>query len=117
MQVRSLSQEDPLQKKMATTPVFLPGKSHGEKSLVGYGPVGCKASDTTEQLNTNTVIVVFNSGTVCGGVHTHKKVRCGPLVAQYFNRSLLYSLGTQNNQYVLLGGLGIGGPGLNGSLY
>ena len=39
------------------------------------------------------------------------------LVAQYFNRSLLYSLGTQNNQYVLLGGLGIGGPGLNGSLY
>ena len=77
MQVRSLSQEDPLQKKMATTPVFLPGKSHGEKSLVGYGPVGCKASDTTEQLNTNTVIVVFNSGTVCGGVHTHKKVGCG----------------------------------------
>ena len=45
MQVRSLSQEDPLEKEMATTPVFLPEKSHGEKSLVGYGPMGCKASD------------------------------------------------------------------------
>ena len=64
MQVRSLSQEDPLEKEMATTPVFLPGKSHGEKSLAGCGPVGCKASDTTEQLNTNTEIVVCNSGTV-----------------------------------------------------
>ena len=27
--VRSISQEDPLEKGMATTPVFLPGKSHG----------------------------------------------------------------------------------------
>jgi len=30
--VRSLSQEDPLQKEKAT-PVFLPGKSHGQRSL------------------------------------------------------------------------------------
>ena len=29
------------------TPVFLPGKSHGQKSLVGYSPWGCKESDTT----------------------------------------------------------------------
>ena len=29
-------------------PVFLPGKSHGQRSLVGYGPWGCKESDTTE---------------------------------------------------------------------
>ena len=33
------------------TPVFLPGKSHGQRSLVGYSPWGCKESDTTEQLN------------------------------------------------------------------
>ena len=31
------------------TPVFLPGKSHGWRSLVGYGPRGHKESDTTEQ--------------------------------------------------------------------
>jgi len=32
------------------TPVFLPGESHGQRSLVGYSPRGCKESDTTEQL-------------------------------------------------------------------
>ena len=30
------------------TPVFLPGESHGQRSLAGYGPVGHKESDTTE---------------------------------------------------------------------
>ena len=33
------------------TPVFLPGKFHGLRSLVGYSPWGCKESDTTEQLH------------------------------------------------------------------
>ena len=30
---------------MTTTPVFLPGKSHGQRSLVGYTPWGSKESD------------------------------------------------------------------------
>ena len=30
------------------TPVFLPGESHGQRSLAGYSPWGCKESDTTE---------------------------------------------------------------------
>ena len=29
-------------------PVFLPGKSHRQRSLVGYSPWGCTESDTTE---------------------------------------------------------------------
>ena len=29
-------------------PVFLPGKSHGQRSLAGYSPWGCKESDPTE---------------------------------------------------------------------
>ena len=33
------------------TPVLLPGKSHGWRSLVGYSPWGCKESDTTELLH------------------------------------------------------------------
>ena len=33
---------------MATTPVFLPGEFHGQKSLAGYSPWGRKESDTTE---------------------------------------------------------------------
>ena len=44
-QVRSLDWENPLEKGMATTPVFLPGKSHGQKSLVGYSPWGHKDLD------------------------------------------------------------------------
>ena len=32
-------------------PVLLPGKSHGQKSLVGCGPWGHEESDTTEQLH------------------------------------------------------------------
>ena len=30
--------EDPLEEKMATPPLFLPGKSHGQRSLGGYSP-------------------------------------------------------------------------------
>ena len=33
------------------TPVLLPGKSHGQRTLVGYSPWGCKDLDTTEQLH------------------------------------------------------------------
>ena len=32
------------------TPVFLPGKYHGQRNLLGYSPWGCKESDRTEQL-------------------------------------------------------------------
>ena len=38
----------PTQKrKWRPTPIFLPGKSHGQRSLAGYSPWGCKESDTT----------------------------------------------------------------------
>ena len=33
------------------TPVLLPGKSHGRRSLVGCSPRGCWESDTTERLH------------------------------------------------------------------
>ena len=33
---------------MATTPVFLPEESHGQRSLAGYSPCGHKGSDATE---------------------------------------------------------------------
>ena len=38
-----LSQEDPLEKEMATYSVFLPGKSRGQRSLVDYSPWGRKS--------------------------------------------------------------------------
>ena len=37
---------------MAASAVFLPGKSHGQRSLAGYRPWGHKESHTTEQLST-----------------------------------------------------------------
>ena len=36
---------------MATIPVFLPGESHGQRSLAGYSPQSRKESDTTEQVH------------------------------------------------------------------
>ena len=33
------------------TPAFLPGKSHGRRSLVGCSPWGLEDSDTTERLH------------------------------------------------------------------
>ena len=36
--VRSLGWEDLLEKGMATTPVFFPGESHGQRNLAGYSP-------------------------------------------------------------------------------
>ena len=50
MWIQSLGQEDPLEKGMQPTPVFLPGKAHGQRSLVGYHPRGHQDLDTTEPL-------------------------------------------------------------------
>ena len=41
----------PWRRQWQHTPVFLPGKFHGLRSLVGYSPWRCKESDTTEQLH------------------------------------------------------------------
>ena len=38
----------PWRRKWQLTPVFLPGKSHGQRSLVGYSPWGLKESDKTK---------------------------------------------------------------------
>ena len=58
MQGRSLGWEDPWRKKWQPTAVFFPGKSHGQRSLAGYSPWGCKESDTTQQLNSNNILTV-----------------------------------------------------------
>ena len=47
--VPSLGREDPWRRKWQPTPIFLPGESHGWRSLVGYSPRGHKESDTTER--------------------------------------------------------------------
>ena len=42
-------QEDPRRRGWQPTPVFLPGESPGQRSLVGYSPWDCQESDRTEQ--------------------------------------------------------------------
>ena len=46
-----LGRQDSLEKSMIPSPVFLPGESHGQRSLAGYSPWGHKESDMTEQLH------------------------------------------------------------------
>ena len=46
--VQSLGQEDPLEKEWLPAPVFSPGEFHGQRSLEGYCPWGCKEVDMTE---------------------------------------------------------------------
>ena len=41
----------PWRRKWQPTPVLLPGKFHGRRSLVGYSPCSCKESDRTERLH------------------------------------------------------------------
>ena len=48
--VRSLDWEPLLEKEWQPAPVFLPGKSHGQRSLAGYSPLDRKDSDMTERL-------------------------------------------------------------------
>ena len=48
MQVQSLDREDLLEDEMATHSIFLPGESHGQRSLAGYSPWGHKELDITE---------------------------------------------------------------------
>ena len=44
----------PWRRKWQPTPVFLSKKSHGQRSPVGYSPLGCKESDTTEDAEKET---------------------------------------------------------------
>ena len=63
--VQSLGQEDPLGREMAPTPVFLPEKSHGQRSLGGCSPWGSQKSRhdlvTKEQQPEEEVIKVTDS--------------------------------------------------------
>ena len=55
MQVLYPGWEDPLEKEMTTTPVFLPGEFHGQRSLVGYSPWSHGELDTTQRLSAHSL--------------------------------------------------------------
>ena len=50
----------PWRRKWQPTPVFLLKQSHGQRSLVGYSPWGCKESDTTEWLTLSQHFLLYS---------------------------------------------------------
>ena len=48
----------PWRRKWQPTPGFLPGESHGQRSMVGYGPWGHRELDMTEQLSRQTGVLL-----------------------------------------------------------
>ena len=56
----------PWRRKWQPTPVFLPGKFHGQRSLAGYSPGSHKESDMTERLRTCICVCIY--------VHTHTHI-------------------------------------------
>ena len=65
MKLQSLGREDPLNEEMATHCSILPGESHGQRSLMGYSPWGCRVGHhlTTEHVRART--------------HTHTRTHTG----------------------------------------
>ena len=57
----------PWRRNWQPTPVLLPGKSHGRRSVVGYSPWGRKESDTTERLH--FPLSMASRDIVCSFVH------------------------------------------------
>ena len=56
-----LGSRRPLEKEMDTYSSILAGESHGQRSLAGDSPWGCKESDTAEQLTHNTHLLFHAS--------------------------------------------------------
>ena len=54
--VPSLGEEIPWRRRWQPTPVFLPGESHGQRSLASHSLWGRKDLDTTEQLSAHTIL-------------------------------------------------------------
>ena len=56
----------PSSRKWQPTSVFLPGKSHTQRSLASYSPWGCKALDMTEQLSrqAHNVVIYLEKGKI-----------------------------------------------------
>ena len=119
--VWSLGQEDPLEKEMATTPVFLPEKFHGQRSLVGYSPWACKESNMTpsKQLVIGWVswLLLFLLSPRRSNQSILKEVSPGcsleglmlKLKLQYFGYLMLRADSLEKT--LMLGGIGAGGEG------
>ena len=105
-QIQSLCWEDSLEKEMATHSSILPGKSHGQRTLVGYNP--CKESATTECLSTCTTLIEAST------FRSYRRIKCKTR-DYYFGHMVLLEIrafesggGSDSKDFAC----NVGGPGL-----
>ena len=63
---------DPWRRQWQSTPVFLPGESQGQRSLIGCSPWGPEELDTTEELH-------FHFSPSCTGEGSGNPLQCSCL--------------------------------------
>ena len=61
----------PWRRKWQSTPVFLPGESHGQRSLMGYSPWGHKSWTWLKWLTMHTHISFFNKSSSCSLIFSY----------------------------------------------
>ena len=83
----------PWRRKWQPTPVFLPGEFHGQRSLAGYSPWGCKWWDTAEWLSTHTRVFVALCGLSLVAVRGGYSLWCLVFSLRWF--LLLWSTGSR----------------------
>ena len=76
-------------RKWQPIPVLLPGKYHGQKSLAGYSPWGCKESDTTERLSAHTHTHTYTHAHTRTHTHIIKEVLQEELLSFYHKQAAL----------------------------
>ena len=76
--VWSLGWEDLLEKERQPTPVLLPGKSYGQRSLAGYRPWGHKELDTTEWLHSLTGPIYSQDYSTSWRIHKYQSCKERP---------------------------------------
>ena len=74
-------------RKWQPTPVFLPGKSHGQRSLAGYSPWCHKKSDPTEPLSTiiEVIDILFGMGSTLKNYIGAISIKLFPLLCHRVN--------------------------------
>ena len=66
----------PGRRKWLPTSVFLPGEFHGQRTLAGYSPQGCKKSDMAEQMSLSSV--QFNHSVMSDSLRPHESQHARP---------------------------------------
>ena len=92
MSVQSLGKKDSLEEGWLLTPVFLSGEFHGQGSLEGYSPLGCKESGTTERTEhayTRVCKNLYNFICKCF-IFIYKSILCYSLILSMFYHILMF---------------------------